>query len=294
MIPDSFFSTSPRWGWLIALYFFFGGIAGGTLFLSGLMHLAGRPSDGPRVRRGHYIALAGAIVSGLLLTVDLTKPLRFWHMLWQEGGSPMFKPWSPMSVGAWGLVAFSAIAGVLALSSLAEERRIRWRWPARLGRGFAGSAFAVAGVIAGLFLAGYTGVLLSVTNRPVWSDSPLLGALFLFSGISTGAAALMLGDGSMTKRDWLAHFDRRIMIAELVVLALFVMSLGAVARVFAGLWGIALLLGVAGAGIALPMAASAGSERRSAWFVLGGGLVLRLVIVFASEGVPSASMVVGP
>ncbi|MGQ0765629.1 MAG: NrfD/PsrC family molybdoenzyme membrane anchor subunit [Gemmatimonadota bacterium] len=298
MIPDSFFSASPRWGWLIALYFFFGGIAGGSLFLSGLMHLAGRPSDRPRVRRGRYIAFAGALVSGVLLTVDLTKPLRFWHMLWQADGSPMFKLWSPMSVGAWGLLVFSAIATLLAASSLAEERRIRWEWPARLGRATAGKLLAAAGAIAGLFLAGYTGVLLAVTNRPVWSDSPWLGALFLLSGVSTGAAALILADRRQVtpaSEDWLALFDRRIMIAELLVLVAFVASLGAVARVFAGLWGVALLLGVAGVGIALPIATKSGNEpgRRAALMVLAGGLMLRLIIVFASEGVPSASMAIG-
>src|SRR2546430_7022449 len=37
-----------------------------------------------------------------------------------------------------------------------------------------------------------SGILLSVTNRPIWADSPWLGALFLASGASTGAAALIL------------------------------------------------------------------------------------------------------
>jgi formate-dependent nitrite reductase membrane component NrfD len=44
--------------------------------------------------------------------------------------------------------------------------------------------------LAGLFLASYTGVLLSVSNQPVWSDTWTLGGLFLASGLS-GAAALV-------------------------------------------------------------------------------------------------------
>ena len=44
--------------------------------------------------------------------------------------------------------------------------------------------------LAGLFLASYTGVLLSVSNQPVWSDTWTLGGLFLASGLS-GAAALI-------------------------------------------------------------------------------------------------------
>ena len=48
------------------------------------------------------------------------------------------------------------------------------------------------GGILGFFVAGYTGVLLSVTNRPLWADTDLLGLLFLFSAASTAAAALIL------------------------------------------------------------------------------------------------------
>src|SRR2546430_17549566 len=53
-----------------------------------------------------------------------------------------------------------------------------------------GVAKLVGGVggLLGLFIAGYTGILLSVTNRPIWADSPWLGALFVASGGSTGAA----------------------------------------------------------------------------------------------------------
>ena len=41
-------------------------------------------------------------------------------------------------------------------------------------------------------MAGYTGVLLSVSNQPVWSDTWALGGLFLASGLSVAAAALAL------------------------------------------------------------------------------------------------------
>ena len=41
-------------------------------------------------------------------------------------------------------------------------------------------------------MAGYTGVLLSVSNQPVWSDTWALGGLFLASGLSVAAAVLAL------------------------------------------------------------------------------------------------------
>ena len=62
----------------------------------------------------------------------------------------------------------------------------RRRWPSAAGRHWATPAPAAArtpgraarsgaGRILGLYLAGYTGVLLSVTNRPIWADTTLLG-----------------------------------------------------------------------------------------------------------------------
>ena len=56
-VPSStYFSAPPDWGWLIVLYFFFGGLAGGCYFLASLIDLFGRPEDRPLARLGYYIA----------------------------------------------------------------------------------------------------------------------------------------------------------------------------------------------------------------------------------------------
>ncbi len=296
-MPDTFYTASPHWGWYIVAYFFVGGIAGGCFFIASLLHLFGRPEDRPVVRVGYYVAFVGAVVSGVLLTLDLTKPLRFWHMLVASNtGVPLLKPWSPMSVGAWGLLLFGAHATLAAGGALAEEGRIRWRPLAGMVSGAPGMMVAALGSLFGFFLAGYTGVLLSVTNRPVWADSNLLGALFLCSAASTGGATLLLladgrRDADPATTAWLTRFDRVALRAELVLLALFVASLGAAARVFAGWWGGVLLTGVAGLGIAAPLvleSRSAPPRRttlRASTLVLAGGLLLRIVVVFASNQV---------
>jgi Ni/Fe-hydrogenase subunit HybB-like protein len=143
------------------------------------------------VRLGYYVAFIGAVISGLLLIIDLGRPLRFWHMLFEsETGRPMFKYYSPISVGAWGLLLFGLFAFLAAVGSAADEGRIGWGRP--LARGPVMTVIAIVGGILGFFLAGYTGVLLSVTNRPVWADSNWLGILFLISGASTAAALLAL------------------------------------------------------------------------------------------------------
>jgi formate-dependent nitrite reductase membrane component NrfD len=301
-MPDTFFTASPHWTWYIILYFFIGGIAGGACFLASLLHFFGRAEDRPVVRLGYYVALAGVLVSGLLLTVDLTRPERFWHMLIQSNtGRPMFKAWSPMSVGSWGVLLFGVFAFLGTLSVLPEEgldwKPLRWapvRWLARRGPS---SVIAVGGAFFGLFLAGYTGVLLVVTNRPLWADSPLLGMLFVVSGASTGAAALILlalwrHAGHPASLAWLADFDRRVLILELLVLVAFLISLGSVVRVLIGWWGVLLLLGVVGAGIVIPLLIEgrAGAHDRPrlirmAATVLLGGFLLRVVILMSSHGV---------
>jgi protein NrfD len=311
-MSDTFFTSSPHWTWWIILYFFVGGIAGSAFFLASLLHLFGRPADQPLVRLGYYLAFAGVTISGFLLTIDLTRPERFWHMLIQSNtGRPMFKSWEPMSVGSWGLLLFGVFAFLAALAALSEERpdlRLLRSAPVRaLRRPGPSAVIAVLGSIFGLFIAGYTGVLLAVTNRPIWADSTLLGLLFLVSGASTGAAALMLlaiwrRSGHPASLDWLRWFDRRALMLELLVLILFLVSLGSVARVFIGWWGLVLLLGVIGIGILAPLLLERRTGLhtpshlvRSASLVLLGGFLLRVVVLLSSNGIHViGSRVTGP
>jgi protein NrfD len=127
-VPSStFFSAPPDWGWLIVFYFFFGGLAGGCYFLAVLIDLFGRPEDRPLARLGHYIAFPCLVISGLLLTVDLTRPERFWHMLIESNTyRPMFKPWSPMSLGSWALMIFGGFALLSFVGALVEDDRLKW------------------------------------------------------------------------------------------------------------------------------------------------------------------------
>jgi len=299
-MSDTFFTSSPHWTWLIILYVFIGGIAGSAFFLASLLHLFGRPADRPLVRLGYYLAFVGVAISGFVLSVDLTRPERFWHMLIQSNtGRPMFKSWEPMSVGVWGLLLFGLFAFLAAVAALSEERpdvRLLQSAPVRaLRRPGPSAAIAVLGSIFGLFIAGYTGVLLAVTNRPIWADSTLLGLLFLASGASTGAAALLLlaiwrRAGHPDSLEWLAGFDKRVLVLELLVLILFLASLGSVARVFLGWWGLVLLLGVIGIGILAPLALERGTGLhapsrlvRSASLVLLGGFLLRVVVLLSSN-----------
>jgi formate-dependent nitrite reductase membrane component NrfD len=191
------FVGSPHWTWYILFYFLFAGLSGGSYVIATLFRLRGEPADEPAARLGYYASFVALLPCPVMLILDLGSPLRFWHMMWNNtpGDAGLnFKWWSPMSVGAWALLVFGAFATVSFVEALVRDDRFRWslaRRAVRLLDGAFGKVVVVVGAIFGLFIAGYTGVLLSVSNQPVWSDTWALGALFLASGLS-GSAALLL------------------------------------------------------------------------------------------------------
>ncbi len=313
-MPDTYFTAAPHWTWFIIPYFYIGGIAGGCYFLSALLEWFGRPGDERVARLGYYVAALGAIVSGLLLSIDLGQPLRFWHMLFQNHRFPLpiLKYWSPMSIGSWALLVFGLFAAVSALGALAVEGRAPG-WLCIFHQGPVARLWSTVGAFFGFFVAGYTGVLLDVSNRPAWGDTTALGALFLLSAGSTAAATLILltgwrysfvdapGSGIPEDRSigFLHWFDGWTLVLELLVLVAFLATLGAAFSVWISGWGIALLLLVLGLGILLPLALhfrpGAFDPRRrkvmtGALLVLVGGFFLRLIIVLASSSVGSHAM----
>lgn len=301
-MSDTFFSGAPHWTWFIIPYFFIGGLAGGAYFLAAILEWFGRPDDRPVVRTGYDVAAIGALVSGFLLTVDLGQPLRFWHMLFQSENFPaiVFKPWSPISFGAWAILLFGLFSVLSALGARAEEGRLRNPVLRAVGTAVRGRALAkvvaAIGGLFGFFVAGYTGVLLTVTNRPIWADSPWLGALFVASGASTGAATLILlapGRGATARSlAWLSDFDFKALVIELLILVAFLISLGSVNRVWMSFWGLVLVVGVIGAGIVAPLRLHT-NPAKAARLVLLGGFLLRITVLLASEGIAHYRVALG-
>jgi formate-dependent nitrite reductase membrane component NrfD len=230
--------ADPQWGGYIICYFYLGGIAAGAYAMATLAMLFGDESDRRATRAAHYLAFPLVSLCGPLLIVDLGRPERFWHMLIQsETFRPMFKWWSPMSAGSWGLSVFGAFSAVSFLGVLIEDGWIRTGEATKarvvaLQRGWQGKLFAAGGAAAAFFLGSYTGVLLSVSNQPVWSDTTWLGALFLASAASTGLAAMVLlirwrlSDVSESALERLEWADRWAMGLEAAMLIAFALSLG--------------------------------------------------------------------
>lgn len=299
--------NAPHWGWYIILYFFLGGLAAGLYFIGTLAALRGDARDRPITRFAYLVSFPLVLICGFLLTVDLGKPLRFWHMLVQSERVPlpMLKYWVPMSIGSWVVALFGLFAAVAFLGALVESGRLTNERAVRAvawGRSRPRTVqlvWAALGMFFALFFGGYTGVLLVGTNVPLWHHAQLLGAVFLLSGASTAYALLSLvlrrrgeqeHDSPLRKLD---AADRWIIVLELVALTLMVITLGSVARpLITGGFGVVFWLGVVGIGLLLPLvlprfrAQQSGVGRRAAlgaYCVLAGGLLLRFVVIMAPQ-----------
>src|SRR5207247_4686106 len=144
-------------------------------------------------------------------------------------GGLSFKPWSPMSLGSWALLGFGLFSFVSFLGAVADGGWHAADPIARILRGTIGAVWNVIGTGLGFFVCGYTGVLLAVSNQPVWSDGWPLGGVFLASSL-TGAAALLLllarsrsdVDAGTSVRLELA--DRTFVVLEVVVIAVFLVT----------------------------------------------------------------------
>jgi hypothetical protein len=162
----------PVWTWEIPLYFFAGGAAGASSVIAITAQLTG--ASPALVRDARWIAAIGAAASGPLLILDLGRPERFLNML------RVFKPQSPMSVGAWTLTLFGTASAGAVIAELLRMKRI-------------GDAAAFVAALSGLLMATYTGVLLGATAIPVWSKhARTLPIHFGASALASASALLTL------------------------------------------------------------------------------------------------------
>jgi formate-dependent nitrite reductase membrane component NrfD len=247
------FVRSPQWLWYILFYFFFAGVAGGSYAVATLLRLSGDARDEAAARIGFLISGPATLICPILLTVDLgVSWTRFWHMMVNvtPGDTSLnFKYLSPMSVGVWALLAFGFFAFVSFVDAWVAVRRGGPFLPVMLNR-----VFNVLGAVVGLFIASYTGVLISVSNQPVWSDTWSLGGLFLASGLSGAAALIALfirnRHDAAFSLGRLHQADGYFSALELVLIIVFFVTIGAAGTLsrelpWLPLWAIA-VAGIAG------------------------------------------------
>ncbi len=197
------------WHWQIPLYLFVGGLAAGLIFFASYFYLKGDEEKYPiAVKVAPFLAPIVIIIGLIALLIDLRHPAYFWQLY------TTIRIESPMSWGAWTLGAIMPLSMLWPLSYIKDLQAyfdnrlckmpfkliswiikminrywfINWiyDWSIKLRK-----PIAIINLVLAIILGVYTGILLSAFNaRPLWNTS-LLGPLFLVSGISTGAAAIM-------------------------------------------------------------------------------------------------------
>ena len=299
MSPET---QAPEWAWyFVAMYFFIGGTAAGAYFTGTLAELFGGEKLRQISRVAFYITLPLLMLTPVLLIADLGRPERFWHLFfYTKDGIPYINMQSPLSVGSWALLVFGVFSLLSFLDNLVADGYLKSAPFANLYNRIPRKLYALAGSAAGFFVAGYTGVLLNVTARPLWeATDPLLGALFVASGGSTGVAAILLvmawwKMASGETFEQLEAFDRLVMILELVLIVAAIAVAGRFAApLLSGIYALLFWVGVVALGICVPLwinwkihrtrSAGRGLVMLTAILVLFGGALLRIVLIQAGQ-----------
>ncbi|EAB3936725.1 cytochrome c nitrite reductase subunit NrfD, partial [Salmonella enterica] len=193
-----FHFASLVWDWPIAIYLFLIGISAGLVTLAILLrrfHPEAGGSDSTLLRTTLVLG-PGAIIFGLLILVfHLTRPWTFWKLMFHYSFT------SVMSMGVM-LFQLYMVVLVLWLAKIFEKEVIalQQRWLPRLGivqKVLAlitpfHRALETLMLVLAVLLGAYTGFLLSALKSYPFLNNPILPALFLFSGISSGAAVALI------------------------------------------------------------------------------------------------------
>ncbi len=286
------------WSWEIPLYLFLGGLVAGILFFSAFFYLRHRENIFPAAIKIAPLYTPIFLTIGLAaLFLDLTHKFYFWRLYttirWE----------SPMSWGAWTLLFIFPLSVIWAAFWVKDVfPNWNWKFPviekviAWLSR--FKTWFAWALILFSAILGMYTGILLSAFNaRPFWNTS-ILGPLFLVSGLSTGAAFILLISKSEQERHRFSQIDTFLIGTELFLIVH--MFMGFLASTSVQIHAAEMFLGgpytavfwtfVVGIGLLLPMLIEIFELRGfsvpviiPAILVLFGGLMLRFVVVDAGQ-----------
>jgi len=295
------------WGWEIPVYLFLGGLTAGIMILTPM--LWGRTAPEDRSRWARWLPFAAPVLISLgmvALFLDLAYKEHVYRFYMA------FRPASPMSWGSWlllGIYPATLLLGLMGLTDREAGKLASWgplnatglgkllTWARGLARAWE-KPLIWANVALGIGLGGYTGLLLgTLSARPAWS-STVLGPLFLISGVSTGAALMMLFPLNHKEHGLLRGWDLGAIVIELGLLGVFLLGLftsGASGRQAAMLflggpytatfWTLVVI-----AGLAVPLALELveGAKKLSATrlapaLLLVGGLSLRWILVVAGQ-----------
>jgi formate-dependent nitrite reductase membrane component NrfD len=281
------------WDWQIPSYLFLGGVAAGILFFAGLSWL--RNKEFPTAIKVAPLFVPFILIMGLFfLFLDLKHKLFFWQLY------TIIRPGSPMNWGAWTLLVITPLSIIWAALHI-REIRPEWNWNYRwlilfeewmnINKSYLAWSLVILSVILGV----YTGILFSDFNaRPL----SILGPLFLVSGLSSGAAIIVLLSKSEKERHYFSRIDLGLIAVELfLIIHLFMgffssnqAQIEAANLFLGGAYTAQFWVFVVGLGLVLPAVLEIMEMRKkvipfqaAAILVLMGGLFLRFILSYAGQ-----------
>lgn len=206
------------WGWEIPTYLFLGGLAAGVLYFAALYYLRGKDHMYQSAVKWVPMLTPIFLVVGLgALFLDLHHKPYFWRLY------TTIKLQSPMSWGAWTLMVITPLS-IAWSASYAREVFPKWDWKFKWAYKIEDflienrTPMAWIMIVFAVILGIYTGILLSAFNaRPLWNTS-ILGPLFLVSGLSAGAALIMMLSKSDAERKRFSQIDLLLIAIELALI----------------------------------------------------------------------------
>lgn len=303
------------WDSTIAIYLFLLGIASGSVQLAIAYRNSKKlekPSENWVIRSAAILGTIPTILGLTLLVFHLTKPWTFWKLMFNYNGTSvmsmgvmMFQLYMAVLI-VWIAIMFKDWVAVL-IHRFVPVFKFVLPWIDWLEQKGLKAVETVLFVLAAV-LGAYTGFLLSALISYPMLNNPVLPALFLASGTSSGIAAtflmiLLAGklSGESDEVYFIHKFEVPIMVTELGLLVCFFvgMHFGGADKVTAlhnalsGFWGAVFWIGVFFIGILIPLVANifgSHSLKHNAKFIilvsifdLIGVFCLRFFILYAGQ-----------
>ncbi|WP_019617045.1 cytochrome c nitrite reductase subunit NrfD [Psychromonas ossibalaenae] len=313
---EAFSGEAVVWDWIIAVYLFLAGMSAGMVMIAIYLKrkvIEGRAADNGIIKATAILAPFGIVVGLTILVFHLTKPLAFWKIMIYVNTT---------SIMSMGVILFNVYMAVLFvwLAVLFKDELLN------ILNKFVGDKLNFIGLIIdkikplenmlevilavlAVTLAAYTGFLLSALKTFPLLNNPVLPVLFVFSSLSSGAAASLMFGVLVFKQSmhcpsvkWVHGFERPVVMFELFLLLCFFSGLilgggqkeaAAMAAIGAGFWAGWFWIGVVGLGMLLPLIlnfVTSEQTRHTSSFLfmvtglsLLGVLMLRTFILYAGQ-----------
>ncbi|WP_145931233.1 cytochrome c nitrite reductase subunit NrfD [Yersinia bercovieri] len=271
-----FHFESLVWDWPIAIYLFLIGVSAGMVVVSLLVKRRVLREDAAQsglLKSTAIIAPLAVIFGLLILILHLTRPWTFWKLMFF---------YSTSSVMSLGVMLFQLYMVVLLLwlavifrhwltAQLQPYPKLSWLGTILNKIAPIERQLEPFMLLLAVALGAYTGFLLSALKSYPLLNNPVLPVLFLFSGLSSGIAAMVLCAVTFFNEPvdspalaYLHRLEKPVVWLELFLLL----------ALFTGLW-----FGGGQKAVAVTVALGGGFWATMFWFgVIGCGMVLPLIL----------------